>query len=227
MASQKSITLLQDYVTERQRTSSSGTKSRFTLTVKSEPISHTLDEVALGALPAKALRDVLSEQIKAISQPVSAGTSLARKYQRTGYAAGKPWATRRFSGGKTGATPPTDSDRMFNNSGRLADGLFIRLNPSEHEYTVNVPANRLDPSTFKGTTFTAMLEKLRELVPGLANPAELAGDPRVQDAVLKTLKDLLIKKQKEGYKATDELLKEGLEIAKQLYDVGEILNGDE
>ncbi len=228
MTTQESITLLNGYVTERRRTTANGAvKSRFTFEVKSEPITHNLDESALGLFPALAIREVLVEQIRSITATISKEASLARKYVLTAFEKSKPWAVKRYSGGKTGVTPPTTSQRKFNNSGRLANKLFVRHNAVEGTFTVNVPANRLSNGTFPTSALTEMLAELLSLVPAFANPASLVADERVQLAIAKAYQEILIQKRTRDQNGNLQLLKAGLDFARQLGELGSALSGEE
>src|SRR5690606_36282772 len=120
----------------------------------SEPILHDFDERRTGRPVAEAIRDVLAAKIRGIAATVSESTTLKRKYVANAYRAGKPWAVRQYGGGRMKPTPPpdADNDRMFNFSGRLAEGLFVRENPTEGGFTVNMPANRFNVN--QGGTWT-------------------------------------------------------------------------
>ncbi len=217
MATQETI-IINEGFEERRRTTASGVKSRFTFTIVSEPIFMNFDDIALGAGPAAAIRDLISAGIKGISQVASAATILRRKYAAAAFARGQPGTVRRYSGGRTGATPPGESDRLYNDSGRLANGVFVRQNPSEGSWTVNVPANRLDPSTFKTQgLFVSMVDRLRDLVPAIRNPME---DPKVIEAISVAVHDVLITKMEKTTKRGEELVFEatmkGIETAIRL-----------
>ncbi len=173
---------------ERQRTTSNGTKSRYTLSVSSEPVFHRFDPTKLGEGPALAIRAAIADGIKAISTSASPGTILRRKSAERAIERGAPHAVRRYSGGRTGSTTPGRSDKLFNDSLRLVEGLFVRQNPAENNWTINVPANRLDPSTFKERSdFIAMVDRLRDLVPALRNPLSLPAVKRAIDASIDEL----------------------------------------
>lgn len=193
------VIALNDYTQERRRTTSKGTKSRYTITVDAQPILHDFSETSLGAGPAQAIQAAIIRQIKAISEVAKPATiarrSRAKRLLESGViednkASGNTWTAKkwiaegfkgkigeghatiaRYSGGRTGAKFPTGSVRLFNDSGRLAEGILVQQNTVEKNWTINVTANRLDPSTFGSqSAFLAMVARLRALVPVLANP---------------------------------------------------------
>lgn len=205
----------------RQRTTSNGTKTRYTLTVKAEPVMFNLSAVALGAGPAEAIRNAIVNGIKAIGVMASPATLLKRKYAESAFNRGAKWANKRYTGGKTGATVPAQSDRLFNDSGRLANGIFVRQNTGEKGWTINVPANRLDPSTFKMDAFIRMVDRLRELVPVIRNPFQ---DPAVVNAITSSVENVLIQKHALTSKKASELrwklFKQITSLASQVSNLG-------
>lgn len=221
MAKTESIRI-NDYVTERRRTTSSGTKSHYTVSIQSQPLQVTLDELAVGAGIAVALKDVLSSQIQGINETASSETLLKRKYAANAFAKGSRWATKRYAGGRTGPTPPGQSDRLFNDSGRLAKNLTVRANAREQGFTINVPNNRFDPSTFADQgQFLRMLDRLRELVPGLRDPASLLQDPKVTRAIRETTDKVLITKADRAAQLRSDLTKSALDLAREAFDIAE------
>lgn len=189
MAVSQETIVLNDYsgsaTQRRTRTTSNGTSVRYTLSIKSEPILVDFDPLKLGKGPAEAIAALVSKQIRAISETASLSTQLGRKYAANAFAAGQSWAKKRYSGGRTGAKPPgaASSDRLFNDSGRLADGIFASENKKEGNWTINVPANRFDPTTFKGgeSAILSMIERLRNLVPALKG--DVLSDPATREAI--------------------------------------------
>jgi hypothetical protein len=172
-------------------------KERTTIEIVSEPLLMDLDELALGAGPADAVRDRLSKDTKAITGDAQSGGSTAAPstLARRKAAADNPAAPanrKRYSGGRTGFKAPNQTVRLFNDSGRLADGWFVRENKEDRAWTVNAPANRLDPTTF-GPGFDAMLERFRALMPVLKDSRALLSDSGFSAAVSKALSDLVTK----------------------------------
>ena len=167
-----------------------------------------LDELVLGAKPAEAIRAHLERAIKSISEFASDATQAMRKKAAGAFASGATWALKRYSGGRTGAKPPNQTARLFNDSGRLAEGWFVRENKEDRGWTVNVPANRLDPSTFTGEGFQRMLDKLRSLVPVLQDVRELNRDDVFNRTVSESVRDIATKGEMGGNAATVAKLKQ-------------------
>lgn len=176
-------------LSERRRTSSRGTKSRYTIDIDAEPLVHVFDDVALGAGPAEAIRDELEQGVRQISEKARSST-----IERRARAARSPTAasSRRYSGGRTGPKAPGSAspDRMFNDSGRLAEGFHVRQNPRERSFTINVPANRLTEPHFA--------EGLARLVPEIRNPRLLINSPEVLKEIEDSINLLVAKAHDES-----------------------------
>src|SRR3990167_3670225 len=193
-------TILHDFegisTTLRRRTTGKGTKDRVTIEYQSQPLVANLDPVAIGKPVAEAMTKAIQEGIRAITAAASPSTILKRKYAANAFAKGEAWAKKRYAGGRTGAKPPDTQGggRLFNDSGRLADGIFTRAN-RDGEWTINVPANRFDPSTFSGgvAAVNAMIQRLRELVPVLRSAQELFDTPEVRAAAREAIGMVLTK----------------------------------
>lgn len=164
-------------------------KERTTIEIISEPLLFDLDELALGQKPALAIQDALKRGVQAITEFASAATIARRKAAADN--PNTPSVARRYSGGRTGFKPPNQTARLFNDSGRLAEGFFVRENKEDRAWTVNTPANRLDPSTFTGSGFERMLDRLRSLVPILQDARALLADKGFNAAVSEAVKDLV------------------------------------
>jgi hypothetical protein len=191
--SQETIVLNDFGFTEKRRTTSKGTKSRFTVSIKADPIVHVFDAKALGRGPAEAIAAVITSKIKKIGEFATPATVAFRARAVIALARGDVWAQRRYSGGRTGPKPPNQTKRLFNDSGRLAEGIAAGPT-SGNEWVINVPSNRFDPSTFKGgvAALTAMVNRLQSLVPELRAPEELAKSPEVHDAIRDSIYDVII-----------------------------------
>lgn len=94
---------------------------RVSIEVKSEPIRHNFDEVALGKGPAEAIRALVESQIRSISKVVAKSTL----------------AKRRAKG--------ITSSRLYNATGKLAKGLSVAL--VGKEYQTRAPRDRLTGET--------------------------------------------------------------------------------
>ena len=177
-------------LSERTRTSGNGnTAVRYTLDIKATPILNDLNGVELGRGPSAAIRDILEAQVSNIGQRAAEATLLKRKTAANAFRAGASWALKRYTGGRTGATPPGQGgangqgDTFGNDSGRLARGWFVTQNPKEGSWTINSPANRLDPATWGGPGFEAFVARLVDLVPALRDPRTLLDEPAFVRAV--------------------------------------------
>jgi hypothetical protein len=194
------VIIINDFAQERRRTTSKGTSSRYTLTIEAEPIMHDLSETHLGEGPAETIAAVIKQQIKGITAIAAPSTLLKRRSAAKALAKGTPYAVKRYSGGRTGTTAPSGSVRLFNDSGRLADGILVKQNPAEKNWTINVTANRLDPRTFRNQAlFLAMLERLAQYVPVLRKPLD---NKHVVEAIEQGISTVLINKLAMGVDAT-------------------------
>ena len=179
---------------ERRRTTGSGTANRYTVTIKADPVVHVFDPRELGRGPAEAIAEAIRNGIRGINQVASASTILRRKAAVLAMARAEPWTTARYSGGRTGPTTPGKSDKLFNDSGRLADG--IHAGPNGDGWVINVTANRFDPSTFVGGVgaLVSMYERLRALVPALQGPDKLMQIETVKNAIADSLYQIIVVK---------------------------------
>jgi hypothetical protein len=210
--------VLNDYsdvlVEERERKSG---KKHVTLSIKSTPIAVNLDPIALGRGPANALAEVIRKQIAGIGDMASEATQLSRKYASNAFARGEAWATKRYAGGRTGAKPPNQSSRKYNDSGRLAGSIVAMANEREGSWTINCAASRLDASSFKGgaagEAFQSMVRGLVDRVPALSKPLD---QPEVNAAIISSL-DAAIKVD-QG-RLVDAGRKSRMEIARLVVDV--------
>jgi len=227
---------------ERQRTSPKGvTTNRYTVSVKADPIVHTFDAYELGRKPAEAIAKVITAAIKSIGQFAAPATQLFRqraanemagirgprsqpigptvKGGRVRSGGISSWVQDRYSGGRTGTKQPNQTKRLFNDSGRLAEGIYVQgtgrvENPGPHggtgnEWTINVPANRLDPSTFRSMgLFQAMTDKLLTLVPELRSIDALGKHPEVVQAISDGVVDVLIKRGQAAIEKSQALRRE-------------------
>lgn len=179
----------------RDRTSAAGvTKSRYTVSIDSEILLHDFNELPLGQGPAEAIAATFMRKMQGILAPAAPSTLDRRKRAAKELARGEPSAVARYSGGRTGVTPPsTTSMRLFNDSDRFSKGFFVMRNKQESGFTVNVPANRLDPTTFKGgePAMAAMYQRLVALVPEFGNAALLLESPEVVKAIEDGIKGLI------------------------------------
>jgi hypothetical protein len=223
MAVSQDQIVIMDYegitATERRRTTSSGTKSRFSIEYRSEPLIGNLDPVAIGKPVAEAMAKAITRGIRDIGEFASPATQRKRDVAKRALAAGAPWAKKRYSGGRTGTKTPGQTMRLFNDSGRLAEGIFARPN-RDGEWTVNVPANRFDPSTFSGgaAAIDAMIQRLRSLVPVMQSAQNMFDEPSVAAAANEAIGMALVKQSE----ATRANLRRALQdVASSAQELGE------
>lgn len=200
MAVSQDVVILNDFggstFDRRTRTTSRGTKDRYTITIKAEPILHNFNGLRLGEGPAHAIRDLIRRQIKNIGTFAKPATIAKREAAVRALSRGAQWAKRRYAGGRTGEKAPNTSGRLFNDSGRLADGLEVRENTTEQSWTINVPVNRLNPEpdghrTFTATAFERMLQELVRHVPALRGGEEILKDETVRQAIASATADAI------------------------------------
>lgn len=180
-----------------RRGASSRGKQRTSIEIVSEPLLHDFDENVLGAEPSEAIRALLEKQTKAVTEFASEATQAMRAKAEKAFNAGASWAVKRYSGGRTGAKPPNQTKRKLNDSGRLAEGYFVRENKEDRAWTVNVTANRLTPETF-GARFEWFLSELRRLVPAIGDSREIGKDAGFQTAVSRSIATLITKGELAG-----------------------------
>ena len=213
MAITQEVVVLNDFgnmrVEERQRTTGSGTTSRYTMTLTAEPIIHDFAALKLNPAVAKAIAELIKKQIGEVSAQASEATIQKRIYARAAFDRGAAWAKKKYAGGRIGSLPPgaVSYDRLFNDSGRLAQSIAVMQNPKEEGFTINVAANRLRPETFTGDQFTRMVTKLRELVPALRGGVEVLQDPTVREAIKDAQAEWIVVAYQEGRQARADAIK--------------------
>ncbi len=193
------------------RTSSTG-RTRVTIAVRSEPVIVSTDPRILGAPIAQAIANHFRERITGITAQAAPATIKAREVAARAFALGKPWAVKRYGGGKTGAMPPNQTDRAFNDSGRMAKTITANAS-SDGNWRINVAANRLSADT---GNITRIIQRLSELVPEIANPALLRGNQILSRAIDNALAGAIKKAQ-----ATTKELR--VEMVRGLFDIAEKL----
>lgn len=193
-------TILNDYngLTRRDRTNKKGkTSTRYTIQVSAEPLIQQFSAIELGKEPAAALAGLVKSQIEGVGVTVAPMTLRARQEAKDalqGTSETEPSAEvlayyrARYTGGKIGAMPPTGGDQLFNDSGRLTQ-ITLRANrayTNDAVWEINVPKNRLDPSTWTGdlASFLKMVKRLQKEVPVLGNDRNaILGDKSFVQAV--------------------------------------------
>ncbi len=194
----------------RDRTNKSGAvKSRYTVNVTGDSLLINTDPKSLGQGPAEAIAAHLRERVTGIAQRASASTLRARAAASKAFAAGEAWAVKRYSGGRLGAMAPNQSDRAFNDSGRLAKG--IAAGPKQDGWVVNFAANRWDPTQVRGgeSGLVRIYNQLAALVPELTDTAKLLDSIPVR----KALKDGLASMIQKAEDRTLELQRQRMQAA--------------
>lgn len=185
MSSTRTITLNEFGLARRERTSNAGTTSiKYTVSIDAAPMVHTFDSKSLGRGPADAIADHLRGRVAGIGERAAPATIRRRELAAKAFASGDLATMKRYGGGRIGAMPPNQSDRMFNDSGRMARG--IAAGPTkDNQWVVNFPANRFDPSTLKGgeAGVIKMFERLRQLIPEFGDVSILADVAAVRQAI--------------------------------------------
>lgn len=199
----------------RTRTTGSGSSDRYSATIEAKPVVLEFDPKALGAKVATAITEHLRQRISGISADAAPSTQLKRKYASAALMRGEHWAVKRYAGGKTGPTPPNQTSRLFNDSGRFVRGLIARPT-RDNNWVINVAANRLRLEN-EGATMR-MVDRLRQFVPEFGSGAALLGVTAIQVAIRETSQAIIAgsAKGKELGKFLQEVSKVALDaLAKQ------------
>jgi hypothetical protein len=186
----------------RSRTSASG-KTTFSVVIKSEPIVVNTGPAALMQPIAQAVAHHLRERMSGITETASKATLKARAAAQRAMQAGAAWATKRYAGGRIGSMPPNTSDRKFNDSGRFVKGLVAAYAGKDGTFRINVPANRLDPSTTSDgqAGVERIWKELVRLVPEFGDPSMLMQNDVIKATVKRASNEMI----KIARARTDEL----------------------
>lgn len=207
---------------ERVRTLKSGaTRSRVTLEIEGDSIGVGLDPRAYGKPVAEAMAELVRERIKTIAARAAPATIAARKRAKKALAEGAAWATRRYAGGRIGTREPDQSDRLFNDSGRLAESIAVGARPGEEGFTVNVAANRFDASTFGGgiAALQRMYQRLIEFIPELREPRLFFDNIGVRKAVNDAIHDNIVRVAEKNANAVRQLVQARIGAARALFSL--------
>ncbi len=196
-------------IERRDRVTKSGaTKSRYTVSIRSEKLIFNLSEKALSKPTAEAIKKLIQERIAGISDQAAPNTIKARQVAAKAVSLGKAWAVKRYSGGKTGALPPNQSTALFNDSGRFWRAMSAAWvgEGSAGRWVINFAANRLSPGTLDGkgggdSVVLQIWERLKGLVPELGNMDLIADSIPVRAAMQKSLETMIQKTSSEGWEA--------------------------
>lgn len=200
------------------RTSKSG-KMRCSVKVTAEPLIVNFDAKRLGRGPALAIAEHFRQRISDIAAIAAPATIKARKVAAKALELGKSWAVKRYAGGRTGAMTPNASDRLFNDSGRMAK--TITATASEDAWRVNVAANRLSPDTADHggiAAVEAIFAKLVDLVPEIGDASLLLDVLSVRRAIKASTDSLVKKIEARSSELPFEAIEAAIELASQIFE---------
>lgn len=238
MARDEDVMVLNDYgLTERTRTNKSGAKkSRYTVTIKSEPLLVNTNPRDLGRGPAEAIAQHLRDSIAGITTIAAPNTLRARKTAERGITKASAsmfspkmaptyGPVREVYGPtrKQALMPDGEWARKRYSGGRMGlmlpnqsdrafndSGRFrdsIVVGPKGDGWVVNVAANRLDPTTTDGLAgLQRITQRLRELVPAWGDAKELMSVLSVRRAVKDALGQAIQKSTERGVALKKQLM---------------------
>lgn len=168
---------------QRNRRGSSIGPARFTVEISGDSLLINTDPKSLGRPVAEAIAEQLKERIRGIVASAAPATIAARKAAAKALAAGKSWATKRYSGGRIGTLTPGTHDTLFRDSGRLEQSIAVGA--TQDGYVVNVAANRFDASTFDGGAgaLQRMFDRLKQYIPELVDGRKWLDAPKVKQSI--------------------------------------------
>lgn len=175
-----------------ERTTRTG-KKRFAVRIDAEPILVNNDPKSLGQPVAEAIANHFRQRIRTIAAKASPATIKMREAAAKAFAEGKQWAAQRYAGGRMGALPPNQSDRLFNDSGRFADSIVANAS-SDGAWRINVAASRLDPKTAGDAGVLRIWKRLVELIPEFGDAARLMENAILKRTIENVVKERLHKK---------------------------------
>lgn len=200
-----------------------GGKTRYTIRVVSEPLVINTDPDFLAMAPAKRLAAYLKQQVLAIATSAPAATIRARQTALKAFVQGKPWAMKRYSGGRTGSMPPLRSERAFNDSERLANSITATqagaASKDAGTWRVNVASNRLTDEDSGG--FERIWNRLVQLVPAFGDP--LAGGV-VEEGIRWSLENMIKKEAARSSRLTLDLARGAFDLVKQIAELADMLS---
>jgi len=194
-------------VRRRTRISKGGKVQRsYTLEIETEPVFHNLDEASMGRGAAEVLAERIGANLLGAAKQAAASTVRFRKAALARLTRGSTDASagtgawgralkKRYSGGRIGYTPPEPPHTQYGvDSGRLARGLFARLNITGRggeraAWHINVPANRLNREQWGGdkSAFDAWMVEFRRL----ADVAGAMASPQMQGELYEGLRNAI------------------------------------
>lgn len=159
------------------------------------------------------LQEILDKQWSRVTETVSPSTLARRESAQRN--PGSRTNQKRYAGGKIGALTPNQTPYKFRDSNRMRH-TTIKLrtkSTGEAAATINVPANRLDPTTFGNQAqFQQMILDLRRLIPILGGRIE--GEAQAQlDKGMTALLEGIVSNNEKRYQ---QLLRRRNRVLRQL-----------
>lgn len=208
---QETVTLNDFGFTRRDRTLKSGAvKSRYTVEIQSDPLIHVYNPKAMGEGPANAIVDHLRTRVRGITKLAKPSTQRKRLQAEQAFREGKPWATKRYAGGRMGPMPPDSAEgrqgALFNDSGRF-EGSIVAKPTVNDTWIINIAANRLDPSTFRDgeAGVNRMLDQLRAEIPEWGDSRAIANLPSVKQEIALAADMILVNRLGRAYTRNKKL----------------------
>jgi hypothetical protein len=184
-------------LTKRQSKKKDGSLGavRYSATIDASPVVTRFDAKLLGKGPADAIAKHLRERVSGISAEASPATLKIRANdakrltgslggERSGPVKQSEWLRQRYAPVKKSASPPNQSTKMFNDSGRLAKGIAVGA-AKGNAWIINVPATRFNPTTLNGgeAALAKVYARLLELVPEFGDARKLRDVLSVRRAI--------------------------------------------
>jgi hypothetical protein len=200
-----------------------GEKRRVIVSVEADIVGADFSERNVRVAAAevcKALAQAYVNDVRAVAAPASLATRERRQSAHRNQSS--RWVKRSYGGGRIGfLEPDPHSIRLFNDSGRLQR---VVVNPRRSSqglsvFTMNFPANRLNPEFFAAGRLEWVIEQLRTYVPALRGQYEGDNADMIRRAERRALKQITMVI---GAKQRASLLKRLAEIAKA---AGEVAKG--
>lgn len=200
MASDDVVDILKPFRDQfKERVLKSGKRRiRIEITPKEGPYLDFSERAILAPIAAAVL-DELRKSIAGVPAVVKPETIGRRKRYASQLRGGKVAALRRYAGpgGRGLAMPGSQGDHALGDSGRMLSSIVAGISGTKPvRVTINVAANRLDPSTFNEAEWARYMAQLRRWVPALM-PGAVFRTQSVQNAIAGVMGDRLAHVQAE------------------------------
>lgn len=185
-----------------------GTRTFVTVTT-SEPITVMLEEGEVARRAAEMLAQRIREQTEQIAERVEPSTEKARRTVERAFYKAKPWAWKRFDGGRTGVTPPrAGENRKYNHSGRLAQSIVAAFVKSTKEWRINFAANRWNPKDWRSQA--DMQRAFQGWVNRVPVLTDASADIGIQQAIRETFGEVMQKAKMAADARAEQLRRQAL-----------------